>query len=54
MNQYFYNKAKELNTLYTCGSDFHGKTKPSIKLGGRHSQVEEEIKENLRKSSIVK
>lgn len=32
-NQYFYNKAQELNILYTCGSDFHGKTKPSIKMG---------------------
>ena len=32
-NEYFYNKAKELNVLYTCGSDFHGKTKPSIYLG---------------------
>ena len=53
VNQYFYNKAKELNILYTCGSDFHGKTKPSIKLGGHHSQVEEEIKENLRKYHLI-
>ena len=30
----FYRKeAEELNILMTCGSDFHGKTKPSIKLG---------------------
>lgn len=49
VNRYFYNKAKELNILYTCGSDFHGKTKPSIKLGEHHSDVEEEIKDNLKK-----
>lgn len=53
VNQYFYNKAKELNILYTCGSDFHGKAKPSIKLGGHHSQVEKEIKENLRKYHLI-
>ena len=53
VNQYFYNKAKELNILYTCGSDFHGKTKPSIKLGGHHSHVEEEIKENLKKYHLI-
>lgn len=53
VNQYFYNKAKELNILYTCGSDFHGKTKPSIKLGGHHSQVEEEIKDNLKKCHLI-
>lgn len=34
VNKYFYNKAKDLNILYTCGSDFHGKTKPAIQLGG--------------------
>ena len=53
VNQYFYNKAKELNIVYTCGSDFHGKTKPSIKLGGHHSQVEEEIKDNLKKCHLI-
>ena len=30
----FYRKeAEKLNILMTCGSDFHGKTKPSIQLG---------------------
>jgi predicted metal-dependent phosphoesterase TrpH len=38
--EYFYNKAKELNVYYTCGSDFHGKTKPSIHLGDCHCNVE--------------
>ncbi len=40
-NQYFYNKAKELNILYTCGSDFHGKTKPSIQMGASGCSVDE-------------
>lgn len=53
VNQYFYNKAKELSILYTCGSDFHGKTKPSIELGGHHSNVEEEIKDNLKKYHLI-
>ena len=30
VNDYFYHKAKELGVLYTCGSDYHGKTKPAI------------------------
>ena len=32
-NDYFYRKAIKNHLMYTCGSDFHGKTKPSIKLG---------------------
>lgn len=32
-NQYFYQQSQKLNILQTCGSDFHGKTKPSIHLG---------------------
>lgn len=31
--EYFYNKAIENNLKITCGSDFHGKNKPNIKLG---------------------
>lgn len=30
---YFYKKALEHNILVTCGSDFHGKNKPNIKIG---------------------
>lgn len=40
-SQYFYNKAKELNILYTCGSDFHGKTKPSIQMGESGCSIDE-------------
>jgi 3',5'-nucleoside bisphosphate phosphatase len=31
---YFYNKACEHKVLITCGSDFHGKNKPNIIIGG--------------------
>ena len=31
--KYFYDKALEYSLLITCGSDYHGKTKPSVKLG---------------------
>ncbi len=31
--RYFYNEALEMGITTTCGSDFHGKTKPSIQLG---------------------
>lgn len=33
MNAYYEAYAKEHNILMTCGSDFHGKTKPAINLG---------------------
>ena len=33
MARYFKNKADELDILFTCGSDFHGKNKPAIALG---------------------
>lgn len=32
-SQYFYNIAKEKGLFVTAGSDFHGKNKPSVKLG---------------------
>ena len=31
--KYFYDKALEYSLVITCGSDYHGKTKPSVKLG---------------------
>lgn len=30
----YFRKAKEKGVIYTCGSDFHGKNKPAIPLGG--------------------
>lgn len=31
--EFYLKKANKLNIIITCGSDFHGKTKPSIKMG---------------------
>lgn len=31
--EYFYKKAQQFDLIITCGSDYHGKTKPSVKLG---------------------
>ena len=47
-NEYFYQKAKELGLLYTCGSDFHGKTKPAIHLGENGCVEPKEIEELLK------
>lgn len=32
--KFYYEKAMGYGKMVTCGSDFHGKTKPSIRLGG--------------------
>lgn len=31
---FYEQEAERLNLLVTCGSDYHGKTKPSVKMGG--------------------
>ena len=31
--KWFSEKARQLDLFVTCGSDFHGKTKPMVKLG---------------------
>lgn len=33
---YYYQQAKALHLKVTCGSDFHGKTKPAVQLGKFH------------------
>lgn len=48
---YFYKKGQQYGIMTTCGSDFHGKTKPSIQLGEcgclyDEKFIEEELKEN--------
>ncbi|HAM62142.1 MAG: hypothetical protein A2Y20_02245 [Firmicutes bacterium GWF2_51_9] len=35
-NAFYIAYAKKMNLLFTCGSDYHGKTKPKIKLGLTH------------------
>ncbi|OUQ29647.1 phosphatase [Massilimicrobiota sp. An134] len=52
-NEYFYNKAKELNVLYTCGSDFHGKTKPSIHLGENGCLNPQEMEDCLKAHHLI-
>lgn len=38
---YFYQAAKKHQLLITCGSDYHGKTKPAIKLGECRCSIDE-------------
>lgn len=40
--EYFYKTAQEKNLLVTCGSDYHGKTKPSIEIGQHGCPVSDE------------
>ena len=43
-------QARDYHLFYTCGSDFHGKTKPSIRLGGHGFKgTEEELERELEK-----
>lgn len=52
--RYFLNKGRELGMLITCGSDYHGKTKPSIDLGETGCCIDEhEIEEQLRKYHLI-
>ena len=55
VNEYFYNKAKELGLIFTCGSDFHGKTKPAIFLGETGCFIDEKIiEEELVAKGLIK
>lgn len=46
---YYLKWAKDHNVLPTIGSDFHGKTKPSIKLGALQNEEQEAIYTHLKK-----
>ena len=51
---YYRRKAEEYGLAVTCGSDYHGKTKPSIRLGVMDCVGEEEmIVEGLRELGIL-
>lgn len=51
---YYKNLAEQLNLFQTMGSDFHGKTKPSVKLGGTGGDAcEEELLEALRGRKLL-
>ncbi len=45
--EYFFNKGKEYGIMTTCGSDFHGKTKPAIDLGECRCPYDEEFIEEV-------
>lgn len=42
-SEYFYKKALENKLIVTCGSDFHGKTKPDIKIGDCNLTIDESM-----------
>ena len=48
---YFFEKGKEYHIMTTCGSDFHGKTKPAIELGECRCPYDEEFIEDMLKSN---
>lgn len=37
--EFFYSKAQGRHLITTCGSDYHGKTKPSIQVGQHHCRL---------------
>ena len=51
---YFYDQAKTHDIMVTCGSDFHGKTKPSIHIGDSGCEINQhEIEEKLRQYGLI-
>jgi predicted metal-dependent phosphoesterase TrpH len=38
---YFYRRGAEKHLLITCGSDYHGKTKPAIAIGASKCNIEQ-------------
>lgn len=55
VNRYFWEKAQEHGLLATCGSDFHGKNKPRIFLGGCGCipQEREEVAQQLLRRGLL-
>lgn len=47
-SEFYYEVCKQNKLIYTCGSDFHGKTKPSLHIGGHNCSLpQKEIFTNL-------
>jgi len=42
-NRFFHQKALRFDKLITCGSDFHGKTKPSIQLNQTGCSIDQDL-----------
>lgn len=52
--EYFYNAGKKHGVLITCGSDYHGKTKPAIELGECRCIIDEyEIEAQLKDYKLI-
>lgn len=52
--QYFYDKGQKYKMMVTCGSDFHGKTKPTIELGECRCPYDEEfIEVELKNNHLI-
>lgn len=50
---YWHNQAEKAGVLFTCGSDFHGKTKPAIKIGGHGGQEwADQVIANLKNAAL--
>ncbi|MDF3002835.1 MAG: histidinol phosphatase [Bacillota bacterium] len=53
--KYFLQKGRDNNLLVTCGSDFHGKIKPSIEIGETGCTIDQwEIQKELEKRGLIK
>lgn len=52
--QYFLEAGQRRHLLITCGSDYHGKTKPAIHLGRMHCTIDEhEIEAQLQEYGLL-
>jgi predicted metal-dependent phosphoesterase TrpH len=51
---YFYHRGKEKNLLITCGSDYHGKTKPAIGIGDSKCNIDQRnIERQLKEYGLL-
>jgi predicted metal-dependent phosphoesterase TrpH len=51
---YFYHRGKEKHLLITCGSDYHGKTKPSIAIGDSRCNIDQSsIEKQLQEYGLL-
>lgn len=52
--EYFLSKGREMDLLVTCGSDYHGKTKPSIELGETRCTIgQKDIEDQLKAYKLI-
>ncbi len=53
-SSYFLEKGKEYGLLITCGSDYHGKLKPEVVLGGNGCTIDQkEIEKQLKEYRLI-